>query len=90
MTNILAGVTGRIGRFLRAELKTLREVFRYVQVFPATPDTALDEAANWMLIASDAALAIPDAIEVRTGRDDPVLTDRALPYSVLHAVAEGL
>ena len=87
MTNILASITGSTGRFLRAEVKTLREVFCHVYVYPVTPGTRVDEVSNWMLIASDSALSVPDAAEVKTGRGDPVLTDDALPSAVLGAVS---
>lgn len=90
MTNALAGITGRAGRFLRAEVKTLREVFRSVAVFPATPGTRPDEVANWMLMASDSPLTIPDRVEVKTGREDPVLTDGYLPPAVLRSGADVL
>ncbi len=41
-----------------------------------------------MVLASDAALSVPDAIEVRTGRGDPVLTDAHMPASVLRSGAD--
>ena len=90
MTNILASVTGRTGRFLRSEVRTLREVFRHVLVFPVTAGTRPDEISNWMLMASDAGLPVPDAVEVKTGREDPVLTDDYIPLSVLDAASDGL
>ena len=90
MTNILASVNGRAGRFLRAEVKTLRYVFRHVYVFPVTPGTHPEELSNWMLMASDRELSVPDAVEVKTGRDDPILEDRRLPSAVLRAAADEL
>lgn len=90
MTNVLASITGRTGRFLRAEVKTMRHVFRHVYVFPVTPGTHPKEVSNWMLIASDTAVSVPDAADVKTGRDDPLLEDDHLPPAVLHAAAEGL
>lgn len=90
MTNVLAAVTGGAGRFLRAEVKTLREVFRHVCVFPATPGTDPSRPANWMLMASDAPLPVPGRTEVPVGRDDPVLTDGYLPPAVLRSGAEAL
>lgn len=90
MTNVLSTVTGRAGRFLRAEVKTLREVFRHVAVFPATPGAPPSEFTNWMLMASDAELPVPDRTEVSTGRDDPVLTDAYLPPSVLRSGADEI
>ena len=89
MTNILASITGRTGRFLRAEVKTLGEVFRHVLVFPVTAGTRPDEIANYMLMASDGPLTVPGASEVKTGRDDPLLTDNSLPFSVLNAVNDA-
>lgn len=90
MTNILASVTGRTGRFLRAEVKTLREVFRHVYVFPVTPGTHPDEVANRMVMASDDPLNVPDHAEVKTDREDPVLTDAHLPPAVVRAAADQL
>ena len=90
MTNILASITGRAGRFLRAEVKTMLLVFRRVAVFPVTPGAAPDEISNWMLAGSDGELSFPDAVEVRTGREDPVLEDMFLPPAVLGAAAKEL
>ena len=85
MTNVLASVTGRTGRFLRGEVKTLREVFRHVSLFPAAPGTTADEVANWMLMASDADRLLPSETEVRLGKGDSVLTDAEVPDAVLRA-----
>ena len=90
MTNILASITGRTGRFLRAEVRTLREVFRRVYVFPATAGTHPDEVSNWMLMASSAALSIPNTADVRLSREDLVLTDADMPSAVLGAAADAL
>lgn len=90
MTNVLSSITGGAGRFLRAEVRTLREVFRHVYVFPTTPGAPPSEFTNWMLMASDRELAVPDRTEVRTGRDDPVLTDAYLPPSVLRSGADEI
>lgn len=90
MTNILASITGRTGRFLRAEVKTLKEIFRHVLVFPVTAGTHPDEIANWMLMASDVSLPIAGTVDVKTGRDDPVLTDEYIPSAVIHAVSGGI
>ena len=90
MTNVLASVTGRTGRFLRAEVKTLREVFRHVYVFPVTPGTRPDEVANRMVMTADNPLNVPDHAEVKTDRNDPVLTDTNMPLAVLHAAADHL
>ncbi len=56
-------------------------------VFPATPGTRPDETANWMLMASDAKLSITDPVEVKPGKNDPVLTDAGLSSAVLDAYA---
>ena len=90
LTNVLASVTGGAGRFLRAEVKTLREVFRHVIVFPVTPGAHPSDLTNWMLMASDVPLSVPNGTEVRPGREDPVLTDGYLPPAVLNSGADGL
>ena len=90
MTNVLASITGRTGRFLRSEVKTLREVFRHVYVFPATPGAPPSDLTNWMVMASDAPINMPNGVEVGAGRDDPVLTDGHLPAGVLNSAASEL
>ena len=90
MTNVLASVTGHTGRFLRSEVKTLQEAFRHVYVFPVTPGTRRDEISNWMLAASDSPLPVSDRTEVKTGRDDPVLTDARMPPVVLRSASDEL
>ena len=90
MTNILASITGGTGRFLRAEVKTLREVFRHVYVFSAAPGACPAELTNWMLMACDAPYAVSRQAEVSPGREDPVLTDSRLPRAVLRSAAQEL
>lgn len=76
MSNILGAVDGDKGRFLRSEVKTLKDVFDNVYVVPVYDKVENDKYINWMVIATDSNRYEPDdAINVNLTDDDIVLTD---------------
>ena len=83
MSNILGIVHGRENRFIRSELQTMAQVFRYVYVIPCVEGTNGSQYTNYMAVASDEELDIPDDIQVLYLPDDIILTDDYCPIEQL-------
>lgn len=84
MSNVLGAITGNKGRFLRAEVKTLKKVFRRVYVIPVHENVKKTSYTNWMVIATDNEKYKPEnAIEIEITDDDIVLTDDYNPIDSL-------
>jgi spermidine synthase len=83
MSNVLGAVNGSKGKFLRAEVKTLKEVFKYVYVVPVRENAKSTDYVNWMVIATDSSKFVPeDALELDFS-DAIVLTDDYNPIDSL-------
>ena len=84
MSNVLGAVSGKKGRFLRAEVKTLAKVFRKVYVVPVHENVKKTAYTNWMVIATDNEKYKPkNAVEIEITDDDIVLTDDYNPVDSL-------
>ncbi|MBR6505647.1 fused MFS/spermidine synthase [Candidatus Saccharibacteria bacterium] len=84
MSNILSAIEGDGGRFLRAEIKTLKKVFKHVYVVQVNEGTTRKDFTNWMVIATDNDKHQPETIiEVDLSDDDIVLTDDYNPIDSL-------
>jgi spermidine synthase len=92
MINVISGIEGKTGRFLRAEYRTLKEVFPAVYVFPVTDPSDRFLVQNIIVIASKSS-SPPDYSRVSASvrhyaanlltqpplGDEPVLTDDLAP-----------
>lgn len=86
ISNVLGSITGSRGRFLRAEVKTLKKVFRHVYVLPIIENAKKNQYINWMVLATDNEKYRPDdAIDVELSEKDIVLTDDYCPIESLTA-----
>lgn len=84
MSNVLGAISGKKGRFLRAEIKTLREVFREAYVVPVHENAKKTSYTNWMVIATDNENYKPEnMIEIEITDDDITLTDDYNPIDSL-------
>lgn len=84
MSNVLGAITGGKGKFLRAEIKTLKKVFKNVYVIPVHENVKSSYYTNWMVIATDNENYQPkDAIEIELSDADIVLTDDYNPVDNL-------
>ena len=83
LTNVIGSVEGESSKFLKSEVKTLKEVFKNVYVFLCNEPNKLDLKQNCMVLATDADLEIDGAIEVKVSEDDIVLTDNYNPVDML-------
>ncbi|NTW22054.1 fused MFS/spermidine synthase [Candidatus Falkowbacteria bacterium] len=100
MLNIISGIEGKRGKFLRAEIATFKSVFPQVYLFPVKPGKDSQTTQNVMLVASknpsrfdfktdDKQLqTMLDARWVKPIEDDmPILTDDFSPVEYYHQQA---
>ena len=83
LTNVITSIEGENSKFLKAEAKTLKEVFENVYVVPCTNPEDLKSKQNCMVIATDSDLEIDGAIEIEVAENDIILTDNYHPIDML-------
>ena len=82
--NLIGSSDGYRSRFLRAEIKTLCSVFKYVWLQKAMQDEDEGEYGNWIVIASDTNYEY-DSVALPLRADDPVFTDDYAPVEFLNS-----
>lgn len=82
LTNIISSIEGEKSEFIKAEVNTLKQVFKNVYVVPCTYKDNLELVQNNMVIATDDELNIDDEVEVDTS-NTIVLTDNYCPVDSL-------
>lgn len=84
ISNVLGAVEGKKGRFLRAEVKTLQQVFDHVYIIAVREHPKADDYVNWMVVATDNDKYVPsNTIDVMLTNDDIILTDDYNPVDSL-------
>ena len=84
MSNVVGALDREKDRFLSSELATLRTVFPYVYVVPAIAGEDGSQYSNYMVIASDGALDVPDALPFSPAEEDIVFTDDYCPVEHMY------
>lgn len=84
MSNVLGSITGRNSKFVKSEIKTMKQVFRFVYVVPVHRAAKINQFTNWMIIATDNSTYRPDTVvDVEITDDDIILTDDYCPIDAL-------
>lgn len=85
MSNVLGSDNHEKGKFLHAEIKTLKTVFNHVYTIPLYRNNySSDKYLNWMVIATDNNSYKPNqAVELSLEDNDIVLTDDYNPVDSL-------
>ncbi len=84
MSNVLGAVSGSKGKFLRAEVKTLKQVFKKVYVASVYNRPKKDAYINWMVIATDNTDYVPSKlVDIDITDEDIILTDDYNPVDSL-------
>lgn len=83
MSNVLGALTGNRSKFLKAEVKTLKKVFKNVYVMPVYENAPKNKTINWMVIATDNDKYVPTTVELEIKDSDIVLTDDYCPIDAL-------
>ncbi|MBR3613732.1 MAG: fused MFS/spermidine synthase [Clostridia bacterium] len=85
LTNIISSLEGENSKFMKAEVKTLKEVFLNVYVIPCITKDDLELPQNNMVIATDGILEIDKTklYNLEIGEEDIILTDNYCPIDTL-------
>ena len=83
LTNIISALEGDKSKFIRAEVNTLKKVFKNVYIVRCQKDLKHDEKQNLMVIATDADLEMNENYDLKLDFDEIVLTDNYCPVEAL-------
>lgn len=84
LTNIISSLEGENSKFLRAEVNTLKTVFKNVYVIPCKDiDVDIYTSTNNMIIATDDDIYYEKAYDLKLGSDEITLTDNYCPIDTL-------
>jgi len=83
LTNIISSLDEKNSKFLRAEVKTLNEIFKNVYVVQCFPIVPGSEIQNFMVIASDNELKLKNTRNITPTDSDIILTDDYCPIESL-------
>ena len=82
LTNIISSLEGENSKFIRAEVNTLRKVFKNVYVIPCNTDDE-NSVQNNMVIATDDDISYENTYVLTVSDKDIVLTDDYCPVDTL-------
>lgn len=82
LSNIIGAVDGENSKFLKAEVNTLKQVFKNVYVVPIDNYQEYQEYNN-MVIATDDTLNIENCYDLKIEENEIVLTDNYCPVDTL-------
>ena len=82
LTNIISSIQGENSKFIKAEVNTLKKVFKNVYVVPCGSISNLDLVQNNMVIATDDNLKLDNQIDIDIN-DAILLTDNYCPIESL-------
>lgn len=85
LTNIISSLEGENSKFMKAEVKTLKEVFLNVYVIPCVSKDNLESPQNNMVVATDGILEIDESkvYDLQINEEDIILTDNYCPIDTL-------
>lgn len=82
LTNIISSIEGENSKFIKAEVHTLKQVFKNVYIIPCSDTEELYRAQNNMVIATDDELKFNNDVNVDIS-DTIILTDNYCPVDSL-------
>ena len=82
LTNVISSIDGKNSKFIKAEVKTLKEVFKNVYVIPCDNKDNLQKIQNNMIVATDDIIDIHDGVNIDT-KEAVLLTDNYCPIEAL-------
>ena len=83
LTNIISSLEGENSQFLRAEVNTLRQVFKNVYIIPCKNAEDLETVQNSMVIATDSDLVFEGVYDLQIEEDEIILSDNYCPVDSL-------
>ena len=82
MTNVISSLENTNSEFLKAEIKTIKQVFKNVYLIPCNVPNDVNTIQNCIIIATDQVLNFKEAISINT-EDNIILTDDYCPIEKL-------
>ncbi len=83
LTNIISSLEGNTSKFLRAEVNTLKQVFKNVYIIPCNYSNDMEIVQNNMVICSDDEIAIQNTYNLQIDYNEITLTDDFCPVDTL-------
>ena len=83
LSNVISSIDGENSRFLKAEVNTLKHVFKNVYVVPCNNYNNYELVQNNMVIATDDSLFFENAIDLDIPSNTIILTDNYCPVDSL-------
>lgn len=83
LTNIASSLEGTNSKFLKAELNTLKQVFKNIYVIPCDEFSNPEQAMNLMVIATDDFITLDENYPVTLDENEILLTDNYCPIDTL-------
>lgn len=83
LTNIISSLEGDNSKFIRAEVNTLKQVFKNIYVIPCQYPNNLYISQNNMVIATDDNLEYENLYDLIIQDDEIILTDEYCPVDTL-------
>lgn len=83
LTNIISSLEGENSKFIRAEVNTLKKVFKNVYIVPCNNKDDLEVVQNNMVIATDCDLLLNDNYDIKINENEIILTDDYCPVDTL-------
>ena len=83
LTNIMSALEGNNSRFLRAEVNTLKQVFKNVYVIPCNSQEDKSIIQNNMVISTDQDMYFEKEYDLKLKENEIVLTDNYCPVDTL-------
>ncbi len=83
LSNIISSIDGKNSNFIKAEVNTLKQVFKNVYVVPCRDNNNFELVQNNMVIATDDTLFLENTVELNIPSDTIILTDNYCPVDSL-------
>lgn len=83
LSNVISSIDGENSDFIKAEVNTLKQVFKNVYVVPCNDYNNHELVQNNMVVATDDTLTLSNVIELSIPSDTIILTDNYCPVDSL-------
>ena len=83
LTNIISSLEGKNSRFPKAEVKTLKQVFKNVYIVSCNYTNDTEQVQNNMIIATDSDIIYENTYNYNLAEDEIILTDEYCPIDTL-------
>ena len=83
LTNIISALEGEESKFIKAEVNTLKKVFKNVYVIPCNSNVDRKKHQNVMVISTDQDIDYDDIYNLQIDKNEIILTDNYCPIDNL-------